>query len=162
MSCLLERVSFAHCTIGSCRFRDVRLEKCDLSNALLRGSEATRIELVDCRLTGLKAIECRWRDVLIGNCDACYAQFTNGAVIVSELKTSQFQDADFRNTALNDSIFVQSSLTRADLSGAKLRNVDLRGADISEATFRVNDVYGAIVSPAQAMELSRLLGVLIR
>jgi len=50
VTCLLERMSFANCTIGSCRFRDVRLEKCDLSNAALRGSEATRIELVDCRL----------------------------------------------------------------------------------------------------------------
>jgi uncharacterized protein YjbI with pentapeptide repeats len=70
--------------------------------------------------------------------------------------------ADFRNTSLNDSIFMQARLTRAGLSGAKLRNVDLRGADISEATLRVNDVYGAIVSPAQAMELSRLLGVQIR
>ena len=162
MTCLLERVSFARCTIGSSRFQDIRLERCDLSNAVLRGSGATRIELVDCRWTGLKAIECRWRDVLIENCDARYAQFTDGAVIVSEFRMSQFQDADFRNTALHDSIFVQASLTRADLSGAKLRNVDLRGADISEATLRINDVYGAIVSPAQAMELSRLLGVLIR
>jgi uncharacterized protein YjbI with pentapeptide repeats len=98
VTCLLERMSFANCTIGSCRFRDVRLEKCDLSNAVLRGSEATRIELVDCRLTGLKAIECRWRDVLIENCDVRYTQCTDGAVIVSEFKTSQFLDADFRNT----------------------------------------------------------------
>src|SRR6516164_7354207 len=50
VSCLLERMSFANCAIGSCRFRDVRLDKCDLSNAVLRGSDATRIELVDCRL----------------------------------------------------------------------------------------------------------------
>jgi len=162
VTCLLERVSFANCTIGSCRFRDVRLEKCDLSNAVFRRSEATRIELVDCRLTGLKATECRWRDVLVEACDARYAQFTEGSILVSEFKTSQLQEADFRNATLNDSIFVQANLTRADLSGAKLSNVDLRGADISEVTLRVNDAYGAIVSPAQAMDLSRLLGVIIR
>ena len=53
-------------------------------------------------------------------------------------------------------------LVRADLTGAKLKGADLRGADIEGITARAEDVRGAIVTPAQAMELARLLGLVIR
>ncbi len=88
-SSIFERVSFANCVIPSARLRDVRLVGCDLSNAVLRGWEATRVEFIDCRLTGMKAIECRWRDVLIEGCDARYrAQFTDGRLQNCELRSS--------------------------------------------------------------------------
>jgi uncharacterized protein YjbI with pentapeptide repeats len=53
-------------------------------------------------------------------------------------------------------------LNRADFTGAKLRKADLRGADIEAIAVRAEDVAGAIVTPAQAMELSRLLGLVIK
>src|ERR1035441_9621152 len=61
---ILEGVSFSACEIPSPRFQDVRLVKCDLSNAVLRGFEARRVEFIDCRLIGMAATECQWQDVL--------------------------------------------------------------------------------------------------
>jgi uncharacterized protein YjbI with pentapeptide repeats len=161
-ACLLENVSFSNSTIRSSVFRDVRFKGCNLSNAVLRGNQAARVELIDCRLTGFKAIECNWRDVLMAGCDARYVQLNDGSVRISEFDGTQLQDADFRNTNLGETIFVQTALNRADLTGTKLLNADLRGADLGDAILRAEDVKGAIVSPAQAMELARLLGVTIR
>ena len=161
-SSIFEGVSFARCAMPSPRFRDVRFVKCDLSNATLRGFEATRVEFVDCRLTGMVAIECRWQDVLVENCDGRYAQFHDGRIHTGEFKGSNFAEADFRNTDLDATIFIQAALTRADFSRSKLRGADFRGADIDGIIVGPEEVRGAIVSPTQAMDLARLLGLIIK
>ena len=50
----------------------------------------------------------------------------------------------------------------ADLTGAKLNSADLRGASLDRIVVNAPDVRGAIVNPTQAMELARLLGLVIR
>ena len=161
-SSIFEGVSFAGCHIPSPRFRDVRLVKCDLSNAKLRGFEATRVEFIDCRLTGMIAIECRWQDVLVENCDGRYAKISDGELHACEFKGSNFAEADFRTTDLEGAIFTQVTLHRADFSHSKLRSADLRGAGIDGMIVTAEDVRGAIVSPTQAMDLARLLGLVIK
>jgi uncharacterized protein YjbI with pentapeptide repeats len=159
---LFHNVSFANCEIGSIRLRDVRMLKCDLSNAILRGFEATHVEFVDCRLIGMRAIECRWESVLFENCDVRYAQLNSGQIRICECRGSQFAESDLRAADLEGTIFTHTILDRADLTGAKLRNTDLRGAQIEGITVAPEDVRGAIVTAAQAMELARLLGVIIK
>jgi uncharacterized protein YjbI with pentapeptide repeats len=159
---VFDGVSFAGCEMPSPRLRDVRFVKCDLSNATLRGFEATRVEFTDCRLTGMVAIECRWRDVLVENCDGLYAQITDGKLHTCEFRNSNFAEADFRNTDLEGTIFTQAVLTRADFSRSMLRGADFRGADIDGIIVGPEEVRGAIVSPTQAMDLARLLGLIIK
>jgi uncharacterized protein YjbI with pentapeptide repeats len=53
-------------------------------------------------------------------------------------------------------------LNRADFTGSRLRKADLRAAEIDGIIVRAEDVAGAIVTPAQAMELSRLLGLVVK
>ena len=161
-SSVLERISFAQCEIRSLQLRDVRLVKCDLSNSVLLGFEARRVEFLECRLTGMKAFECKWQDVLVEHCDARYAQFNSGALRACEFQSTQLQDADFRAADLKGAAFTRAMLNRADFTGAKLRKADFRGADIEGIVVRAEDVAGAIVTPAQAMELARLLGLVIK
>lgn len=158
---VLEGVSFAGSEIASARFRDVRFVNCDFSNASLRGSQAHRVEFIDCRLTGLKAIEAEWQNVLLENCEARYAQFTDARLRVSECNGGAFAEADFRGCNLEESSFDQVSLIHADFTGSRLWNTCLRGADIDGLIVNAEDVRGAIVSPAQAMELARLLGLVV-
>jgi len=161
-SSVFESVSFTGCQIPSPRFRDVRFIKCDLSNATLRGVEATRVEFVDCRLTGMIAIECRWQDVLVENCDGRYLQLNGGRFRSCEFKHSNFSDADFRDSDLEGAIFTRTALNRADLSHSRLKGADLRGAEIGGIVIGPEAVRGAIVSPTQAMDLARLLGLVIK
>ena len=162
LNSVLDQVSFAGSRIVKSRLRDVRLVKCDLSNAVLHGFEATRIEFVDCRMTGMRAVECRWEDVLVENCDLRYAQLSNGQIRSSEFKSCNLGDADLRGGNLEGAIFTNTMLCRADLSKARLRGTDLRGAEIEGVTVQPEDLRGAIVNVAQAMDLARLLGLIIR
>jgi uncharacterized protein YjbI with pentapeptide repeats len=162
LNSVVDHVSFASSRIVRFRLRDVRLVKCDLSNTVLLAFEAARIEFVDCRMTGMKAVQCHWEDVLIENCDLRYAQFTDGRIRSSEFKSCNFGDADFRGANLEGAIFINSMLCRADLSKAGLKGTDLRGAEIDGVSVRPEDLRGAIVNVGQAMDLARLLGLIIK
>ena len=157
-----DHVSFASCEISSFRLRDVRLVKCDLSNAVLRGFEASRVEFIECRLIGMRAIECHWQDVLIENCDMRYAQLNDGKARSCEFRASHLGESDLRGTDLEGAIFTNVMLQRADLSRAKLRGADLSGAEIEGIAVQAEDLRGAIVSVVQAVDLSRLLGLIIK
>ena len=159
---ILEGVSLAGCEIPSLRFQDVRLVQCDLSNAVLRGFEARRVEFIDCRLIGMAAIECRWQDVLVQNCDGRYVQLSDGRIRAGEFRASDFSEADFRGADLEGASFTQVRLSRTDLCRSKLRGADLRGAEIDGILVGREDVGGAIVTAAQAMDLARLLGLVIK
>jgi uncharacterized protein YjbI with pentapeptide repeats len=160
--CLFRELSFAGGEIGSIHLRDVRFEKCDFSNSVLLGFEATRVEFRDCRLLGMRALECRWTSALLEDCDARYAQLNDGQLKTCEFRGSQLADCDLRGSVLEGALFAQTSLERADLSGAKLERADLRGANIEGITLQPEDLRGAIVTPLQAMDLARFLGVTIR
>jgi len=135
--------------------------KCDLSNAVFGRFEARRVEFIDCRLLGMKTSACRWQDVLIENCDARYAQFNGGVLRSCEFKGTRLDEADFRGANLEGSVFMDASLRRADFSDARLGNANLRGAEIGGMVVRAEDLRGALVTAPQAMDLARLLGVVI-
>jgi uncharacterized protein YjbI with pentapeptide repeats len=162
LNSILDHVSFASSRIAKFRLRDARLVKCDLSNVVLHGFQATRIEFVDCRMTGMRAVECHWEDILVENCDLRYAQLSNGQIRSSEFKSCNLGDADLRGANLEGAIFANTMLCRADLSKARLRGTDLRGAEIEGVTVQPEDLQGAIVNVVQAMDLTRLLGLIIR
>ena len=58
--------------------------------------------------------------------------------------------------------FSGGSLVEAELGGMPLKGIDLRSMDICGVRVVGGELAGAIVSPVQAMDLARLLGVEIR
>jgi uncharacterized protein YjbI with pentapeptide repeats len=159
---LFERVSFAECEIGSANLFDTQFFGCDFSNAMLRNLEATRVEFVDCKLVGTNAFGCRMQDVLIDRCDASFAQFGEGRLRRCEIRASQFRESalnrmEFEGTRLHEVI-----LRQADLGETSLAGLDLSTCEIDGIVLRIEDLHGAIVNAAQAMELARFLGVTIK
>ena len=56
-ACVLKRLNFSRSGLHGLRLKDVRLVECDFANAEVIGLKAQRVEFVNCRLTGLRAIE---------------------------------------------------------------------------------------------------------
>ncbi len=121
-----------------------------------------RVEFVDCRMVGLKAVECSWKHVLLERCDARYAQWNEGRFEVCEFREMHLEEADLTGGSLEGAIFSASSLDRADLTGTRLKGADLRGASIEGCLVGADAVRGAVVTPAQAIELARIFGLVIR
>jgi uncharacterized protein YjbI with pentapeptide repeats len=159
---IFDNVSLASSKIGKLRLRDVRLVKCDLSNAILHGFDATRIEFIDCRMTGMRAIGCHWEDTLVENCDLRYVQLSDSHIRRSEFKSCNLSEADLRGVNFEGAIFSNAILRQADLSRAKLQGIDLRSAEIEGFIVRPEDLRGAIFNVAQAIDLARLLGIVIK
>ena len=160
--CLLERVQLSGSQFGSATWKDVRLVGCDLANVRVHRLALVRVELVDCRLTGFRATALDWQDVLVQNGDLRYAQLQGGKFKHCEFEGCNWQEADLRNADLTGAMFRFCNLSRADFQGTTLRGADLRQSEIDGTLVGVSDVYGAIVDPAQAMVLARLLGLEIK
>ncbi|MDE3164793.1 MAG: pentapeptide repeat-containing protein [Acidobacteriota bacterium] len=158
---VLERVHLAGGQFGNAVWKDVRFAGCDLSNVRTRRLVLTRVEFIDCRLTGFRATSAEWRDVLIENGDAAYAQFEAAQFRSCEFVRCNWREAGLQNADLSGSVFRSCGLSRADLRGTTLRNTDLRGSSLEEAEIGMHNLRGAIVDAPQAMILARLLGVRI-
>ena len=158
---VLERIQFADGQFGSAVWKDVRLVGCDLANIRAPRFSLVRVELIDCRLTGLNAAALDWQEVLIQNGDLRYSQLQGGKFQACEFDGCNWQEADLQTADLTGSIFRSCNLARADLRRAKLRNADFRTSQIEGMLVGMGDLQGAIVDPAQAMVLARLMGLQI-
>lgn len=143
---VLERVCFADCRIGSIVMKDVRLVGCELSNLSTHGLSLTRVEFIDCRMTGLSGGDVDGRDVLIRDGDQRYCQIRSSRFIGAEFDGCNFEEADFQGTDFTGSVFRRCNLRNVEMGKAKLYNADLRGA---------------VVDPSQAMSFALLLGIRI-
>jgi uncharacterized protein YjbI with pentapeptide repeats len=161
-ACVLERVRFTGSEFGSLTGKDVRLVGCDLANVQAHRINLVRVEMIDCRLTGFAARATEWQDVLVQNSDARFAQLLGGVFRRCEFAGGDWQEADFREADLTSAVLRSCRLHRADLRQARLRGADLRQSEIEEMLVGVADLDGAIVDPAQAMVLARLMGLQIR
>lgn len=159
---IFHRVSFNNCEIASTRLADARFTECDLSNAQLRSFEATRVEFLSCKLVGINALACRWQHVLLDHCDARFGQFSEGRIRHSELRATQLREAALGRVDLEATRFIDVVLRQADLANTRLAGLDLSTCDLEQISTRIEDLRGAIVSAAQAMELSRFLEVVIK
>ena len=160
--CLLERVQLTGAQLGALIAKDVRFVDCDLANLRAHRCSLTRVEFINCRLTGLRTTALDCHDVLIRNADLQFAQFAGGTFRNSEFDGCNATDIDLRDTGLTGCQLRDCDLTRADIQGATLRDTDLRGSTLAELQANAPDVRGAIVDPAQALALAHLLGLQIR
>lgn len=161
-ACLVERVRWTGSEFGSVTWKDVRLVGCDLANVRAHRMNLVRVELIDCRLTGLTVRAAEWQDVLVQNSDARFLQMRGAVFGRCEFTGCDLQEADFQEADLRAAVLQGCQLGRADLRGARLRGTDFRRSHLEEMLVGVTDVDGAIVDPAQAMLLARLMGLEIR
>ena len=135
--------------------------KCSRSNARIRSFEATRVEFIRCRLVGLVAPKSQWLSVLLDTGNARFAQLNDSRLRRCEFRETHLGEAVLSRCDLAETRFAQSILRQADLTGTRLKNLDLRSDDIEGIQVAVEDLRGARISAAQALELTRLLGVVI-
>lgn len=160
--CVLSRVRWSGSEFGSVTWKDVRLVGCDLANVNAHRINLVRVELIDCRLTGLAARATEWQDVLVRNSDARFVQLLGGVFRRCEFEGGDWQEADLQEADLSGAVMRGCQLQRADLRRARLRGTDFRQSDLEEMLVGISDLEGAIVDPAQAMVLARLMGLQIR
>jgi uncharacterized protein YjbI with pentapeptide repeats len=167
-----ERLDFSQCLFKKCRvgrlgvkwlsFTDCAFVGCDFSNASLKKVCFKRVECLDSKLTGAELPEAALFSVRIGDCAAEYVNLTG-----AKLQDVLFERVNFESAILSQAQFKRVAfracgLNRTEFYACKLKGMDLRGNDIKSPGVNGAELHGAIVSADQAMELSRLLGIVIK
>lgn len=154
--------TFIGCSFERAELVDVRFENCDLSNVTLENAIIHRVEFVNCKIIGINLSESNLRNVSFHQCNGKYGFFG-----FSNLKEVKFNEcdlglSDFQNAIFSKVGFYYSNISECQMSGTKLKDIDLTSCDIEGISVRIEDLKGAIVSPIQAVSLSKLMGVIVR
>ena len=168
----LDKLECFGCRFTGCRFtgafaerlylRDCVLERCDLS--ALHALEATLVRCVlrDCKLTGANFSGGVLRDAVL---EAC--RMEGASLAEAHLEDARFEDCALRGAALGGFVprsrfsFLRCDLREADFSHTSLAGQDLTTCELDGARFAGGELRGARVTPLQACELARLLGVVV-
>lgn len=159
--CLIENVTFANNDLSNLEISNCIIKGCDFSG--VRAIEAIfhKTQFLDCKMTGSIFSEGTFNSVELINLKAPYfvSRF-------SEFKNCSVVNCSFVNGDIQDSKLIKTEFDLCDLKGLNLLNVNLKGMDlrssnIDEISVLTKDIMGVMVTTAQAIDLTRLLGLII-
>ena len=160
-TCLIRRGGFDGSLLSRLRLLDVRLEKCNLTNARWENAHLRRVLLVECRLTALSFAGADCRDVVFRRCKADFLNLSGAVLKGVRFEECSLSNCDFRGAALTDVGFAGSDLKKADFGSGKLDEVDIRGSTIDGIMLEPSQLRGLTIDPLQALAIVRLLGVTV-
>ncbi len=156
---LLQQVQLNATTLQKSSVLDSRFKVCDLANAEWPEANLTRVELLDCHLTGFQAAEARFQDMLFKDCQAHFASFALAIFKSVRFEDCDLSEANFYQADLTGVIFTRCNLSSADFSSAKLVGADLRGCKIDGIRIGPRELQGATIDMTQAVSFVRGLGI---
>jgi uncharacterized protein YjbI with pentapeptide repeats len=156
-------VGMAATKLRSLKLTDARFDHCDLANADWYLSTLCRIEISNCRMTGIRVIGSSIKDASVEDCKIDLAQFRTSNFRDCRFSNCNLRESDFYEADLQGVVFSNCDLRGAQISGAKLRGTDFRGSQLEGLQVRAEDLQGAIIDPLQlvalAQDLAHLLGL---
>lgn len=158
----LKHVDLSAARLDKLRLEEDKFRECNLANLEADECNWWKSELVECKLTGMRLVKPIWEKVTVNKSNGQYLQLRFGKVKQSRFYQTDLRWSDFQETDLSGCEFRDCLLGEADFSGAKLKGTDLRGCDLTQIRIGVAEIKGAIVTTAQALYLSGLLGIEIR
>ncbi|MCM1942995.1 pentapeptide repeat-containing protein [Streptomyces sp. G3] len=158
---------FMDCALTGCALDEASLPRARLLDTVLTGvrgvgtdlAEATLrdVELLDARLGGTQLHGAVLERVLIRGGKIDYLNLRRARLKDVVFESCVLVEPDFGGVRLERVEFVDCALKQADLSAATLTDVDLRGAAPLELSRGVDRLSGAVISPAQLLDLAPVL-----
>jgi uncharacterized protein YjbI with pentapeptide repeats len=161
---------------NNARLLDCALVRCRADGLLLRRARFVETLVADLQATTLELAESVWRDSLVTGGRIGAVAASNAKLTRLRLRGVKLDFLNLRGATLQDVVFQDCVLGEVDASDARLTDVDFTGSrldafsvrnatlarvDLSAATLQtlsgLDHLRGAIVSPAQLIELAPLL-----
>lgn len=152
------RFGMQRARLRNLRVQDSRFELCDLSSSDWAAANLTRVEMVACKLLGLRADGALLHDVLFQECRAPYAAFASARCRAVRFSKCHLAHTSFMDADLSGVVFADCDLSGADMMGAKLAGADLRGSKIDGMRIGAREIQGVVVDTSQAAIILRGLG----
>ncbi|MBM6861196.1 pentapeptide repeat-containing protein [Clostridium saudiense] len=161
-SCILKNVVFKECDFARIDLLDSRFENCDLSNVSFSGGGLHRVEFVNCKLIGANFSESSIKDVTFQNIMGGYATFSFSKLKNINFIESNLKEAVFQEVKLDKVVFEECDLTNGYFNKTFLGKQDLTSCDIEGIDIEIENIYGTTVTAMQGLELTRLMGLIIK
>lgn len=150
--CALDETSLHHARLLDTVLTGIRGVGTDLVSATLRD-----VELVDARLGGTQLHGALLERVLVRGGKIDYLNLRNAKLKDVVFEGCVLVEPDFGGARLERVEFVDCALKEADFSAATLVDVDLRRAAELGIARGVDRLAGAVISPAQLLDLAPVL-----
>ena len=160
--CVFENWRFSGCSMPRLGFVDAVFRGCDLSNLDLTGCSLLRCRFEDCKAVGLTLAEAKLRQVTFEQCGMRLANLSGCQCKGAGFFRCDLEGASMLGCALGKAPFDRCRLLDCNLCGTVLSGIDFTTCDIGGWLLGGGELRGAVVTPFQAAELARLLGVVIK
>jgi uncharacterized protein YjbI with pentapeptide repeats len=158
----LRHVSFTQTRLNKLRVTDLCAEVCEFSGSNWENPRLRRVEFIGCRLLGVQWLEVQCDDVFFKDC------ILEGAVLVkTTCNAVRFEKCNLRGVILDESnlsgvVFSHCDLTNASFRASTLNKTDLCGSILNGVQANPQDLRGAIIDAAQAIQVVGLLGLTVQ
>lgn len=164
-----ENVRFDHCTFSKvlmerCSFRNVVFDSCAFPNCDFSRSWFGQCEFKSSQLVGCNFGESRFTDFIVEKSALRYANFTSAQFDKCLIADCDLSDTFFAGCTLKSFETYGSQFIRTEFFRTALKNVDFSACELEGICVSENaeELKGAVVNTFQAVELSRLLGLVIK
>lgn len=162
--CHFKNVNFLGCSFENIDLSDTVFEKCDLSNMNFLDGSIHRCIFKNCKLTGANFSSTNLQNVLFEECLGTYANFSFSKFKLVNFDKCAFDNSNFLECkfTFNKIAFNSCDLSFSDFRNTLLGGIDFTDSNIDEISLTGKELMNAIVTPMQAVQLSKLLGLVIR
>ncbi|MGG8405911.1 pentapeptide repeat-containing protein [Streptomyces sp. 12297] len=154
MDCLLERCALDEARLTKARVLDAVLDGVRGVGTDLSGAQLRDVELRDARLGGVQLHGAVLERVLVRGGKIDYANLRTARLRDVVFEGCVLDEADFGGAVLERVEFRDCVLRRADFTGARMTDVDLRAAAEVDVARGLDRLAGAVISPAQLLDLA--------
>jgi uncharacterized protein YjbI with pentapeptide repeats len=157
---------FMDCALTGCALDETRLHHARLLDSVLTGIRGVGTNLAESTLRDVELVDARLGGVQLHGAVLERVVVRGGKIDYLNLREAKLRDVvfegcvlvepDFGGAVLERVEFVDCVLKGADFSGARLRDVDLRQAAELGFARGVDRLAGAVISPAQLLDLAEV------
>jgi uncharacterized protein YjbI with pentapeptide repeats len=158
---------FMDCALTGCALDEAALTRARLLDTVLSGVRGVGVNLAEATLRDVELHDARLGGTQLHGAVLERVLIRGGKIDYLNLRRSRLKDVvfegcvlvepDFGGARLERVAFVDCALKEADFSAATLTDVDLRGAAPLELARGVDRLSGAVISPAQLLDLAPVL-----
>ena len=157
-----KQTNFSQTNLTIAQLIDVHFHTCDFAAIDFEKPYIRRVELTDCRLLGASLAHADIQDMVVQKCHSDMLRLSECRLRSVRFDRCSLRKSSFENSDLSGVIFRDCDLTQADLRGTKLKGTDFRGSTLEGVQVGMKELHGAIIDPAQLLQLARLFGVVVR
>ncbi|NIZ49340.1 pentapeptide repeat-containing protein, partial [Clostridioides difficile] len=121
-----------------------------------------RVEFKNSKLIGVRFDDCILKNVLFKDVLGKYSNFSFSKFKIVSILDSNFENSVFQEVKGDNLVFEYTNLKKANFNGTKLSGIDFTTNNIEGIEIGIDDIRGAIFDVSQAIDLTKLMGIIIK